>query len=59
MSDPEIQEIKKNVYLFIEGKISGHELARRTPVKKKTQEKLFCTEVTDGIRNHQTSRIHN
>jgi len=59
MPDPEIQEIRKNVYLFIKGKINGHELARRTPVKKNTQENLFCTEVTDGIRNHQTSRIHN
>jgi len=39
MLDPEILEIRKNVRLFIEGKISGHELARHTPVVK--QEDLF------------------
>lgn len=53
MSDPEILEIRKNVRLFIEGKISGAELARRTPVDR--QENLFKER---GINNERQNRCN-
>lgn len=46
MPDPEIVEIRKNLKLFLESKIDGHELVRRTPVER--QENLLFKEVPDA-----------
>ena len=54
MPDPEIVEIRKNLKLFIESKIDGHELARRTPVDK--QENILFKEEYGQQNKKRTTR---
>ena len=54
MPDPEIVEIRKNLKLFIESKIDGQELARRTPLEK--QENILFKEEHGQQNKAQTRR---